>query len=80
MQCYKFDLFIGADMDVCLSQYGHCNFISPKHAMVFYDEVSIHWVKGFLCNTFRANQSLALHALGKFTLIDCKLLFFLIAT
>ena len=34
-------LITGADMDVCLSQYGYCNFISPKHAMVFYDEVSI---------------------------------------
>ncbi|XP_052072417.1 PHD finger protein 12-like isoform X1 [Mytilus californianus] len=33
----------GADMDVCLSQYGHCNFISPKHAMVFYDETTRHY-------------------------------------
>ena len=33
----------GADMDVCLSQYGYCNFISPKHAMVFYDETTRHY-------------------------------------
>lgn len=33
----------GADMDVCLSQYGHCNYISPKHAMVFYDETTRHY-------------------------------------
>lgn len=33
----------GADMDVSLSQYGHCNFISPKHAMVFYDETTRHY-------------------------------------
>lgn len=30
----------GADMDVCLTQFGHCNFISPKHAYIFYDEVN----------------------------------------
>lgn len=27
-------------MDVCLTKYGHCNFISGKHACIFYDEVS----------------------------------------
>ncbi len=26
-------------MDVCLADYGHCNFVSPKHACIFYDEV-----------------------------------------
>lgn len=26
-------------MDVCLANYGHCNYISPKHACIFYDEV-----------------------------------------
>jgi hypothetical protein len=26
-------------MDVVLVNYGHCNFVSPKHASVFYDEV-----------------------------------------
>lgn len=30
----------GADMDVCLTNYGHCNFVSPKHACIFYDEMS----------------------------------------
>lgn len=29
----------GADMDVCLTTYGHCNYISGKHACIFYDEV-----------------------------------------
>ena len=27
-------------MDVPLVQFGHCNFISSKHAVIFYDEVS----------------------------------------
>ena len=26
-------------MDVCLQEYGHCNFISEKHCSIFYDEV-----------------------------------------
>lgn len=30
----------GADMDVCLTSYGHCNYVSGKHACIFYDEVS----------------------------------------
>lgn len=29
----------GADNDVCLSDYGYCNYVSPKHAVIFYDEV-----------------------------------------
>ncbi|XP_013380384.1 PHD finger protein 12 isoform X2 [Lingula anatina] len=33
----------GADMDVGLSQYGHCNFISPRHASIFYDETTRHF-------------------------------------
>ncbi|KAL4223515.1 PHD finger protein 12 [Mactra antiquata] len=33
----------GADMDVCLGQYGQCNFISAKHAFIFYDETSKHY-------------------------------------
>lgn len=33
----------GADMDVCLTSYGHCNYVSGKHACIFYDEVSA-WV------------------------------------
>ncbi|XP_027014498.1 PHD finger protein 12 [Tachysurus fulvidraco] len=37
--CYR-SLYIGtgADMDVCLMNYGHCNYISGKHACIFYDE------------------------------------------
>lgn len=26
-------------MDVCLTNYGHCNYVSGKHACIFYDEV-----------------------------------------
>lgn len=29
----------GADNDVCLSSYGYCSYVSPKHAVIFYDEV-----------------------------------------
>ena len=29
----------GADMDVQLLGFGHCNFVSNKHAVIFYDEV-----------------------------------------
>lgn len=37
--CFR-SLYIGtgADMDVCLTNYGHCNFVSGKHACIFYDE------------------------------------------
>ncbi|XP_030648430.1 PHD finger protein 12 [Chanos chanos] len=37
--CYR-TLYIGtgADMDVCLTNYGHCNYVSGKHACIFYDE------------------------------------------
>ena len=37
---FSFDL--GADMDLCLTEFGHCNFVSAKHATIFYDEVCIH--------------------------------------
>lgn len=29
----------GGDMDVCLSYYGHCNFVTAKHAVIICDEV-----------------------------------------
>ncbi|XP_066507491.1 PHD finger protein 12 [Hoplias malabaricus] len=37
--CYR-SLYIGtgADMDVCLTNYGHCSYVSGKHACIFYDE------------------------------------------
>lgn len=28
-------------MDVCLTNYGHCSYISGKHACIFYDEVRL---------------------------------------
>ncbi|XP_051541513.1 PHD finger protein 12-like isoform X2 [Myxocyprinus asiaticus] len=39
--CYR-SLYIGtgADMDVCLTKYGHCNYVSGKHACIFYDEIT----------------------------------------
>ncbi|XP_067649895.1 PHD finger protein 12-like [Haliotis asinina] len=33
----------GADMDVSLSQFGNCNFVSAKHACIFYDEMTRHY-------------------------------------
>lgn len=32
------------DSDLCLYDYGHCNYVSHEHAHIFYDEVSF-----FLC-------------------------------
>ncbi|CAG6007037.1 PHD finger protein 12-like [Menidia menidia] len=42
--CFR-TLYIGsgADMDVCLTNYGRCNFISGKHACIFYDENTKHY-------------------------------------
>uniref|UniRef100_A0A672FI07 PHD finger protein 12 n=1 Tax=Salarias fasciatus TaxID=181472 RepID=A0A672FI07_SALFA len=42
--CYR-TLYLGsgADMDVCLTNYGHCNYISGKHACIFYDENTKHY-------------------------------------
>ena len=31
----------GADMDVCLHQFGQCNFVSAKQACIFFDEVTL---------------------------------------
>ncbi|XP_064613233.1 LOW QUALITY PROTEIN: PHD finger protein 12-like [Liolophura sinensis] len=33
----------GADMDVCLNNFGTCQYVSAKHAVVFYDETSKHF-------------------------------------
>lgn len=33
----------GADMDVPLLNFGHCNYISSKHAVIFYDEMTRHF-------------------------------------
>ncbi|XP_063151140.1 PHD finger protein 12 isoform X2 [Candoia aspera] len=42
--CYR-TLYIGtgADMDVCLTDYGHCNYVSGRHACIFYDENTKHY-------------------------------------
>ena len=31
----------GGDMDICLSYYGHCNYVTAKHAVIICDEVSL---------------------------------------
>ncbi|XP_022096295.1 PHD finger protein 12-like isoform X2 [Acanthaster planci] len=42
--CYRtLHIGTGSDMDVCLSNFGHCNYISPKHACIFYDENTRHY-------------------------------------
>ncbi|CAL1260887.1 unnamed protein product [Larinioides sclopetarius] len=39
--CYRSLHFgLGADNDVCFSNYGHCNYLSAKHASIFYDEIT----------------------------------------
>lgn len=43
-------------MDVCLTNYGHCNYISGKHACIFYDEVRtllccLHLFPSYLLNS-----------------------------
>ncbi len=35
-------------MDVCLHQFGQCNFVSAKHACIFFDEVTLHFLSFFL--------------------------------
>jgi len=36
-------------MDVVLVNYGHCNFVSPKHASIFYDEVICLFIMHYVC-------------------------------
>ncbi|GIX93345.1 PHD finger protein 12 [Caerostris extrusa] len=31
---------LSVDNDVCFSNYGHCNYLSSKHASIFYDEIT----------------------------------------
>ncbi|XP_076363794.1 PHD finger protein 12-like isoform X2 [Tachypleus tridentatus] len=33
----------GSDMNVCFANYGHCNYVSAKHACIYYDEVTKHY-------------------------------------
>ncbi|KAL4647197.1 PHD finger protein 12 [Arapaima gigas] len=42
--CYRsLHIGTGADMDVCLTNYGFCNYVSGKHACIFYDENTKHY-------------------------------------
>ncbi|KAK2160899.1 hypothetical protein LSH36_125g03022 [Paralvinella palmiformis] len=36
----SFSIGTGGNMNLCLDNYGQCNYVSPKHACVFYDEMS----------------------------------------
>lgn len=39
--CYRsFTIGTNFDCDVNLTNYGNCNYISPKHASIFYDEIT----------------------------------------
>ncbi|XP_034235871.1 PHD finger protein 12 [Thrips palmi] len=33
----------GGDMDICLTYYGHCNYVTAKHAVIICDEVNRHY-------------------------------------
>ena len=41
MQYRSLSIGTGSEVDLCLTDYGHCNHISSQHAHIFYDEVSI---------------------------------------
>lgn len=40
MRYRSFAIGFGAENDLDLSQFGECAFVSPKHAIIFYDEVT----------------------------------------
>lgn len=31
---------LSSEMDICLKDYGHCNYLSSQHACIFYDKVA----------------------------------------
>lgn len=35
-------LLLTGSADICLSEFGHCNFISSRQACIFYDKVGGH--------------------------------------
>ncbi|XP_071946284.1 PHD finger protein 12-like [Antedon mediterranea] len=40
MRYRSFSIGSGSDMDLCLPSFGNCNYMSAKHACIFYDELS----------------------------------------
>lgn len=40
MRYRSLSIGLGSGSGLNLSQFGHCNFVSPKHATIFYDELS----------------------------------------
>lgn len=43
MRYRSFAIGHGADNDLDLSKFGECAFVSPKHAVIFFDEVTKHF-------------------------------------
>lgn len=43
MRYRSFAIGYGADNDLDLSKFGECAFVSPKHAVLFFDEVTKHF-------------------------------------
>lgn len=69
---FFWNLFKGADMDVCLTKYGHCNYISGKHACIFYDEV---WdLKSPIALTYKYDWFCTVPAVGHDVNVFCMLL------
>ena len=40
MRYRSLSIGLGSGLGLDLGQFGHCNFVSPKHATIFYDELS----------------------------------------
>ncbi|XP_045468842.1 PHD finger protein 12 [Harmonia axyridis] len=61
----------GSTNDVDLERFGHCNYLAPKHAVIFYDEYSKHYelinyspYGTYVNNIFYSNES-QVHRLQK---------------
>ncbi|KAK4879811.1 hypothetical protein RN001_007957 [Aquatica leii] len=51
---------VGSTNDVPLDRFGYCNYISPKHAVVFYDEIERRYeLLNYSCYGTYVNNSLA---------------------
>ena len=61
----------GSDMDLCLSSYGFCNYVSGKHATIFFDKVCccflihcifmVHYCKESIFKTKQLNCQIFRH-------------------
>lgn len=71
--CYVYhvhDMNAGSDVDVCLSHYGHCNYLSSRHACIFYNKVHPHSLTHTHTNTSEFTFSLSLQATGEYELLN----------